>query len=127
MFTGKKGSRIFINPKGGWVEVIWGKVIDEPEYVAIARHMITLITKIEDKGEEALMLIDFSNLETITKEAAAFAAQATRDLGCKKIAGFGIKPQFKAILDLIKERSTKADTIREFASRPEAEAWLLEG
>lgn len=126
MFTGKQGSKVFISPKGGWVEVVWGKVIDEPEYVAIASGMITLITRIEDKGQEPLMLIDFSNLETITEEAADFAVQATKDLGCKKIAGFGIKPQFKAILDLIKERSTKADTIREFTARPEAEAWLLE-
>lgn len=125
MFTANGGSKIFMSQKG-WIEVAWGPLIDEPEYVTIAKHMITLITSIQDKGQEPIMLIDFSRLEKITDEAAGFASRATKDLGCRKIAGFGIKPQFKAILDLIKERSTKADTIREFVARPEAEVWLLQ-
>lgn len=116
-------SKIFINDRG-WIEVIWGKVIDRDEYISVAKHMLNMITSIVDNGEKPLMLIDFSSLETITNEAAAFATTATRDLGCKKIAGFGIKPQFKAILDTIKINSTKADSIREFESRSQAEAWL---
>ncbi len=123
--TAPKASKIFISPKG-WIEVIWGKVIDQEEYLSVAQNMLNMITTIEDKGEKSLMLIDFSQLETITQDAAEFASKTTRDLGCKKIAGFGIKPQFKAILDTIKEKSTRADSIREFTTREPAEAWLLE-
>jgi hypothetical protein len=118
-------SKIFMNPKD-WVEVIWGKVIDEEVYTTVAKNMLDMVTAIEDKGEEPLMLIDFSHLETITPEAADVATKTTRDLGCKKIAGFGIKPQFKGILDVIKNNSTRADSISEFATREPAEAWLLE-
>lgn len=114
-----------MNPKD-WVEVIWGKVIDEEVYTTVAKNMLDMVTAIEDKGEEPLMLIDFSHLETITPEAADVATKTTRDLGCKKIAGFGIKPQFKGILDVIKNNSTRADSISEFATREPAEAWLLE-
>lgn len=124
-YVGKNLSEIFMSPQG-WVEVRWGRLIDKEEYVDLAQRMIGLITSMEDEKGYSLMLIDFSRLEEITQEAAAFAAMATRDLGCRKIAGIGIKPQFKAILDLIKERSTKAETIQEFAGREEAEKWLLE-
>jgi hypothetical protein len=124
-YIAKKKSEIFRNPKH-WIEVKWGPVIDKEEYVDMATRMVDLITQMEDDLGYSQMLIDFSRLKKITQQAARFAASATRDLGCRKIAGFGIKPQFKAILDLIKERSKKADTIREFIARPEAEAWLAE-
>ena len=116
-------SQVFINDKG-WVEVIWGKRIDAETYLETAGKMLKFITQIEDQDQAPLMLIDFSQLEEITPEAAQLATNATRDLGCKKIAGFGIKPQFKAVLDTIKHLSTKEDTIGEFATRQEAEEWL---
>jgi hypothetical protein len=116
-------NQVFINPKG-WVEVIWGKMIDKDGYVTAATEMMRRLTALGDEGKDLRLLIDFSGLEEVTSEAADYATLATRDLGCKKIAGFGIKPQFKSILDLIKERSTKADTIREFKTRQEAEEWL---
>lgn len=116
-------SKIFLNTRG-WIEVIWNELIDSSEYVAVAKEMLRLVTLIEDKGQKPLMLIDFSQLTKITPDAASLASKATRDLGCKKIAGFGIKPEFKSILDTIKINSTKANSIREFSSRSEAEAWL---
>jgi hypothetical protein len=122
--VGKNGSEIFLNPKG-WIEVVWGTLIDKEEYIDIGQRMYDLVTAMGDAGDPPLMLIDFSRMDDITAEAAAFAATATKDLGCDKIAGFGIKPQFKGALDVIKARSTKADTIREFDGREEAEAWLL--
>lgn len=124
-YIAKGKSEIFWNPKG-WIEVRWGAVNDKVEYVDIATRLVGMITSMEDERGFSLLFIDFSRLERVTDEAASFAATATRDLGCRKIAGFGIKPQFQAILDLIKVRSKKAETIRDFASRPEAEAWLLE-
>lgn len=120
-----KDSKIFMSSKG-WIEVLWGSVIDQEEYLSVARNMLSMVTAIEDRAEDPLMLIDFSRIETITPDAAVLATSATRDLGCKKIAGFGIKPPFKKILDTIKENSTKADSIREFETREPAEAWLLE-
>jgi hypothetical protein len=116
-------NQVFINPKG-WVEVIWGKVIDKEGYVTAATEMMRRLMLLGDEHKDVRLLIDFSAMEKISPEAAQYATLATRDLGCKKIAGFGIKPEFKSILDLIKERSTKADTIREFQTRQEAEEWL---
>ncbi len=113
-----------MSPKG-WIEVVWGPIIDEKEYGFIGQQMLSMVTTMEDQGKNPLMLIDFSRLELITPEAATMATSATRDLGCKKIAGFGIKPQFAGVLDTIKKNSTKADSIREFEGRASAEAWLL--
>ncbi|MFS8130390.1 MAG: hypothetical protein ACMG57_00270 [Candidatus Dojkabacteria bacterium] len=118
-------NEVFINSKG-WVEVIWGHSIDAVGYVEAAGKMLDLITKIEDSNEEPLMIIDFTKLKKVTQEVIGLASSATRDLGCKKIAGFGIKPEFKVLLDTIKKLSKKADTIREFNSRDESEVWLEE-
>lgn len=118
-------SQVFINPKN-CVEVKWGKLIDQEDYVNTAGKMLDMITTLEDQGHRPTMLIDFSQLEKITDEAATLASSATRDLGCEKIAGIGIKPQFKTILDTIKKLSTKEDTIREFETREAAEKWLEE-
>ncbi len=123
-FIAKGQSKIFDNPKG-WLEVIWGATLDTDEYMTIAQHMLGMLMLMGDRGDDLVMLIDFSGLETITKNAATLATGATRDLGCRKIAGFGIKPEHQMILDTIKKGSTKADTIGEFATRAEAEAWLL--
>lgn len=117
--------KIFINEKG-WVELIWGKKIDMENYLRAAQKMLELLSELVDSGKPSLLLIDFSQLEEITQEAASVASKATRDLGCYKIAGFGIKPEFAAILDTIKRLSTKADSIREFNTREEAEKWILE-
>ena len=118
-------NQVFLNSKG-WVEVFWGKRVDAKGYVSAATEMIRLLVLLGDEGKPLRLLIDFSALEETTAEAAQFASLATRDLGCDKIAGFAIKPKFKIILDTIKERSTKADTIREFQTRQEAERWLEE-
>ncbi len=119
------GTEAFENPKG-WLEVIWPKHLTLEEYMAAAQHLFNMLTRIEDQGGQPVILVDFSRMETITPDAAKVATGATKDMGAKKIAGVGIKPQFAAILDAIKKGSTRADTIRDFPTRAEAEAWLLE-
>lgn len=81
-----KTSAILMNPKG-WIEVIWGPIIDHEVYISVAQQMLTLVTAMEDQRQDPFMLIDFSQLERITPDAATLAASATRDLGCKKLQG----------------------------------------
>lgn len=118
-------SEIVINAKG-MIDVTWGPTIDSEEYLGIAGQMLSMILDQQDRGIEPLMIIDFSHMEDIAPDAALIAAQATKELECRKIAGFGIPTKFQGILDTIKIRSTRADSIRDFATREEAETWLLQ-
>jgi hypothetical protein len=123
-FTAPKGSVISFDERG-WIDIVWGPLIDADEYMAIAAQMLAMVTAVEERQQRPIGVIDFSKLEDITAEAAALATKATRDLGFARIAGFGIKSQHRVILDTIKANSTKADTIRDFPDRVRAEAWLL--
>lgn len=117
-------SVIFLNPKG-WIEVQWGKSLGPKTYLAIGMEMISLVVQMEDSGRDPLMLIDFTKLKSMDPAVVPLGTNATRDLNCKKMAGFGIDPAIKPQLDSMKFDSLKADMIREFATREEAEAWLL--
>jgi len=124
-FTAPGQSTIFINPKG-WIDVAWGETIDKDEYVFIAQHMVNMEVLMGDQGKQPRMLIDFTNLRHITPDATKLAASATSGLASQKIAGFGIAPDFKGVLDSIKTNSKRTDVIREFASRAAAEEWLAQ-
>lgn len=117
-------STIGLNPKG-WIEVVWGAALEADEYIRVGTQMIALIAQTEDRRKKPLMLIDFSKLRSMDEDVVLFGTAATRDLNCRKIAGFGIRPEVKPQLDTMKFGSMKAGIIEEFGTREEAEAWLL--
>jgi hypothetical protein len=114
------------DPINGLIEVAMVGEVNPKNLVELMASIVHQSTLLADQQVAVKILVDFSRLDKFNVPLKTIAASGMKDLGFRKMAGYGAPAWLRHFTNSVAFLAGKTHSTRNFSTRAEALKWLDE-